>query len=88
VLWLNAFRVQSKVSAIHSSWEILVQWKLDYKRDCWVVPRTYCRVHDEPLALNKMIARTHEGIALGPTDIFQGSMKFFCPKTGQNLKQS
>jgi hypothetical protein len=67
VLWLNAFPVQSRVSGIHFPWELLVQWKLDSKRHCLVVPGTYCKVHYEPSPSNTMIARTHEGIALGPT---------------------
>jgi hypothetical protein len=86
VFWLNAFPVRSRVSMVHSPWELLVQWKLDYKRHCWVVPGTYCEVHNKPLPLNTMVARTHEGIAVEPTGNLQGSVKFFCLKTGRILK--
>jgi hypothetical protein len=86
VLWLNAFPMKSGVSAIHTPWELLVRWKLDYKRHCRVVPETYCEVHDEPSPSNTMIARTHERIVLGPTGNLQGSVKFFCLKTSQILK--
>jgi hypothetical protein len=63
-----------------------VQWRLDYAKHCWVMPRTYCEVHDEPIPLNRMMACTHEGIALGPTGNLQGSVKFYCLNTGPVLK--
>jgi hypothetical protein len=87
VLWLNAFLVRSKVSMVHLPRELLVQWKLDYKRHCRVVPGTYCEVHDESLPTITMVARAHEGIAVGPTGNLQGSVKFFCLKTGRILKR-
>jgi hypothetical protein len=87
VLWLNAFPVRSGVSMVHLPRELLVQWKLDYKRHCRVVPGTYCKVHDEPLPSNTMVARTHEGIAVGPMGNLQGSVKFFCLKTNRILKR-
>jgi hypothetical protein len=34
-----------------------------------------------------MTARTHKGIALGPTGNLQGSVKFYCLKTGRVLKR-
>jgi hypothetical protein len=34
-----------------------------------------------------MTARTHEAIALGPTRNMQGSVKFYCLKTGRVLKR-
>jgi hypothetical protein len=34
-----------------------------------------------------MVPRTHEAIALGPTGNLQGSVKFYCLKTGQVLKR-
>ena len=34
VLWLNAFPVKSGISSIHSPRELMVRWKLDYKRHC------------------------------------------------------
>ncbi len=87
VLWLNAFPVRSRVSRVHLPRELLVQWKLYYKRHCWVVPKTYCKVHDKPSPSNTMVARMHEGIVVGPTGNLQGSVKFFCLKTGGILKR-
>jgi hypothetical protein len=43
VLWLNAFPAKSGVSATYSPWELLVCWKLDYKKQSWVLPSTYCK---------------------------------------------
>ena len=34
VLWLHAFPVRSGISMTHSPQELLVRWKLDYKRHC------------------------------------------------------
>ncbi len=87
MLWLNTFPVQSGVSAVYSPQELLVRWRMDYKKHCHVVPSTYCKVHDEPLLSNMMMARTHEAIAMRPTGNLQGSNMFFCLKTGQILKR-
>jgi hypothetical protein len=87
VLLLNAFPVQSGVSTIHLPWKLLVGWKLNYKKHCRVVPGTYCKVHDEPVPSNTMITHTQEAIAMGPTGNMQGSIKFFCLKTGRILKR-
>jgi hypothetical protein len=46
VLWLNAFPVQNRISAVHSPRELLVQWKTDYRKHCQVLPGTYCKVHE------------------------------------------
>jgi hypothetical protein len=86
VLWLNPFPVKTGILATYSPWELLVQWQLDYAKHCWVMPRTYCEVHNEPIPLNRMMACTHEGIALGPTGNLQGSVKFYCLNTGCILK--
>ena len=67
VLWLNAFPVKSGISSTFSPRELLVRWRLDYKKHCRVLPGTYCEVHDEPVPTNMMTTRTHKCIALGPT---------------------
>jgi hypothetical protein len=87
VLWLNAFPVKTGVSVIYSPWELLVCWRLDYKKHCRVLPGTYCKVHDEPLPSNMMVPQTHKGIALGPTGNLEGTVKFYCLNTGQVLKR-
>ncbi len=86
MLWLNAFPVKTGVSSIYSPWELLVHWRLDYKKHCRVLPGTYCKVHDEPLPSNMMVSQTHKGIALGPTGNLQGTIKFHCLNTGRMLK--
>ena len=48
-----------------SPWELLVQWKLDYKKHCWVLSGEYCVVHNEPSQSNMMVPCTHEAIMLG-----------------------
>ncbi len=48
MLWLNAFPVKSRISSTFSPCELLVHWKLDYKKHCRVLPGTYCEVHSEP----------------------------------------
>jgi hypothetical protein len=87
VLWMNAFPVKSGISTTFSPRELMMRWRLDYKKHCRVMPGTYCEVHDEPLPTNTMAWRTHEGIALGPTGNLQGSVKFFCINTGRVLKR-
>ena len=67
VLWLNAFPVKNRISAIHLPRELLVCWRLDYNKHCQVLPGTSCEMHDEPLPSNTMMPRTHEAIAVGPT---------------------
>ncbi len=67
--------------------ELLIRWRLDYKKHCCVMPGTYCEVHDEPVPTNTMVARTHKAIALGPTGNLQGSVKFYCIHTGWVLKR-
>ena len=67
--------------------ELLVQWRLDYKKHCWVLPGTYCKVHDKPVPLNTMSSCTHECNACSPTENFQGRVKFYCLNTGRILKQ-
>jgi hypothetical protein len=87
ILWLNAFPAKNGISAVYSPQELLVQWRLDYAKHCWVLPRTYCEVHDEPLPSNTMVTRTHEAIATGPTGNLQGRVKFYCLNTGRILKR-
>jgi hypothetical protein len=40
VLWLNAFPVKSRISSTFSPHELLVHWKMDYKKHCRVLPGT------------------------------------------------
>jgi hypothetical protein len=86
VLWVNAFPVKLGISQTFSPRELLLRWWLDYKKHCRVMPGTYCEVHDEPVPTNTMVACTHEAIALGPTGNLQGTVKFYCIRTGQVLK--
>ena len=60
---------------------------MDGKKNCRVLPGSYCEVHDEPNPSNTTVSRTHEGIALGPTVNLQGSVKFYCLNTGRVLKR-
>ena len=87
VLWLNAFPAKSGISSTYSPRELLVRWKLDYKKHCRVLPGTYCETHDEPVPTNTMTPRTHECIACGPMGNLQGSIKFYCLTTGRILKR-
>jgi hypothetical protein len=87
VLWMNAFPVKSGILQTYSPQELLLRWRLDYKKHCLVPPGTYCEVHDEPVSTNTMGWRTHEAIALGLTGNLQGSVKFYCINTGQVLKR-
>ena len=87
VLWLNAFLVKSGISTIYSPRELLVHWKLDYKKHCRVLPGSYCEVHDKPVPTNTMVVRTQACIALGPTGNLQGSLKFYCLTTGRVLER-
>jgi hypothetical protein len=87
VLWMNTFPVKSGISQTFSLRELLIRWRLDYKKHCRVMPGTYCEVHDKPVPTNTMVARTHKAIALGPTGNLQGSVKFYCIHTGWVLKR-
>ena len=86
ILWLNAFPVKSGISQTISLQELLMRWRLDYKKHCRVQPGTYCEVHDEPVPTKTMAWRSHEAITLGPTGNLQGSVKFYCINTGRVLK--
>ncbi|KAL7538669.1 hypothetical protein ACHAXR_008718 [Thalassiosira sp. AJA248-18] len=85
-LWLNAFPVKNGISTKYSPRELILRWKMDYKKHCRVVVGSYCEVHDEPSPSNTMVSRTHEGIALGPTGNLQGSVKFYSLTTGRVIK--
>jgi hypothetical protein len=82
VLWLNAFPAKSGVSGTYSPRELLVRWKLDYKKHCRVLPGTYCKAHNKPVPSNTMTPRTHKCIACEPTGNLQGSVKFYCLTMG------
>jgi hypothetical protein len=86
ILWLNAFSVKSGISQTISPRELLMHWRLDYKKHCRVQQGTYCEVHDEPVPTNTVAWRFHEAIALGPTGNLQGSVKFYCINNGRVLK--
>jgi hypothetical protein len=86
-LWLNAFLAKNGISAVYSPREMIIRWKMDYKKHCRVEVGTYCEVHDEPSPSNSTVSRTHDGIALGPTGNLQGSVKFYCLNTGRILKR-
>jgi hypothetical protein len=87
VLWLNVFPVRMGILSKYSPREMLVRWRLDYKKHCWVLPGTYCEAHGEPVPSNSMEPQTHETIALGPTKNLQGSIKFYCLNTSWVLKR-
>ncbi len=87
VLWLNAFPAKSRISATYSPRELLVCWKLDYKKHCRVLPGTYCKTGDEPVPSNTMTPCTHKCIVCGPTGNLQGSVEFYCLMTGRILKR-
>ena len=87
VLWLNAFPVKNGNSSTFLPRELLVRWRLDYKKHCRVLPGTYCKVHDEPVPTNTMTPQTHKCIALGLTGNLQGIVKFYCLTTGRVLKR-
>ncbi len=85
VLWLNTFPVKTGISAIYSPRERVVRWRLDYKKQCWVLPGKYCEAHDEPLPSKTTTTCTHECIACGPTGNLQGSVKCYCRRTQRSL---
>jgi hypothetical protein len=87
ILWLNAFPVKSGISQTILPRELLMCWRLDYKKHCRVQPETYCEVHDKPVPTNTMAWRAHEAIAMEPTGNLQGSVKFYCINTGRVLKR-
>jgi hypothetical protein len=87
VLWLNAFPVKSGILSTFSPRELLVRWRLDYKKHCRVLPGTYCKVHDKPVPTNTMTPQMHDCIALGSTGNLQGSVKFYCFTTARVLKR-
>jgi hypothetical protein len=86
-LWMNAFPVKSGVSDKISLRELMLHWRLNYKKHCPVEPGTYCEVHDKPTPTNGMMPQTHKVIALGPIGNLQGSVKFYCINTGRVHKR-
>ncbi len=87
VLWLNTFPVKNGISSTFSPQELLVRWKLNYNKHCWVLPGAYYKAHGMLLPSNTMMPRTHETIALGSTGNLQGRVKFYCLRTRQVLKR-
>ena len=59
-LWLNAFPVKSGMSAKFSPREIIVRYKLDFKKHCRGLFGAYVEARDEPEPSNSQIPRTHE----------------------------
>jgi hypothetical protein len=86
VLWLNAFHVKNGILVAYSPQELLVDWKLDYTKHCWVLPGTYCEAHNKLVPFNMMVPYMYEAIVLGPTGNLQESVKFYCLNTGRMLK--
>ncbi len=64
-----------------------MRWRLNYKKHCWVLPGTYCEIHDKPDPSNSMVSLTHKEIALELMGNLQGSVKFYCLNTGRVLKR-
>jgi hypothetical protein len=87
VLWLNVFPVMNRILSTFLTRELLVRWKLDYNKHCWVLPGTYCKAHDEPSPSNTMMPCIHETMAFGPMGNLQGGVKLYCLTTGQLLKR-
>ena len=53
-LWLNAFPVNNGISTKYSPRELILRWRMDYKKHCRVEVGTYCEVHDKPDPSNTM----------------------------------
>ena len=61
------------VSSIYFPREILVLWRMDCTKQCWVLQGAYCMVHYEPSwPSNTMVVQTDKDIALGPMGNLQG----------------
>ena len=81
ILWMSAFPVKSGILQMMSLRELLIRWRLDYKKHCRVLPGTYCEVHGKPMPNNAMALWTHKGITREPTGNLQGSVKIYCINT-------
>jgi hypothetical protein len=86
VLWLNAFPMKSGVSKTLSPREIVYRHKLDYKKHCQALFRSYVKAHKEPHPTNGMITRGSPAIILGPTGNQQGTYKLMNLATGKKIK--
>ncbi len=86
VLWRNVFPVQkggfSCILAARAPCLMETGLHKALPSTAWHI----LEVHDKPLPSNQMTAQTHKAIATGPTGNLQGSVKFYCLKTGQILK--
>jgi hypothetical protein len=51
-----------------------------------LLPGIYYKVHNECSPSNKIVTRTHKGIAMQPSGNLQGRIKFCSLNTGQILK--
>ncbi len=56
VLWLNAFPVKSGILATYSPRELILRWRLDYKKHCRMLPGTYCDTR-------RARSHKHDGVA-------------------------
>ena len=48
VLWLNAFPIKSGISATYSPRELILRWRLDYKKNCRVLPGRIAKCTTSP----------------------------------------
>jgi hypothetical protein len=85
-LWLNVFPMKTGILGVYLPHELLVRWRLDYKKHCRVLPDSHCKVHKEPVPSNTMMTRTHKCIACSPTENLHVSITFYCLKMGLILK--
>ncbi len=89
VLWLNAFPVKSRISATYLPRDLLVWWCLDLKKNCCMLPGSYCKVHDELVLTNMMAWCMHNCIVLEPSGyLLQGSVKFYSLTMGRVFDMS
>ncbi len=88
VLWLNTFPARNGIWATYSPRELLICWKLDYKKHCRVLPGTYCETHDEPVPMNTMTPWTHACIVYRPTVIYKGVLNSFASRQGASSRDA
>ena len=82
-LFVNAIPDTLGVSERYSPREIVTQRKFDFERDCKVQFGAYVQASDNTIVTNTMKLRTHECVALGTSENWQGSNMCFDLDTGK-----
>ena len=82
-MWINALPHKNGVSYTLSPWEIVLNLKMDFKKNCWANFGEYVDASTDEEITIMFRDRTEECITLGPTKNMQGSVTCLNLDTGR-----